>query len=31
MTQEISSKNTKNQILAAYNGLLEKVKEQKSE
>ncbi|NCU36572.1 hypothetical protein EOM75_11245, partial [Candidatus Falkowbacteria bacterium] len=29
--QEISSKNTKNQILEAYEELLEKVKEQKSE
>ena len=31
MTQEISSKNTKNQILEAYEGLLTRVKEQKSE
>jgi len=31
MTQEISTKNTKNQIMAAYEELLEKVQEQKSE
>lgn len=31
MKQEVSSKNTKNQILEAYEELLEKVKEQKSE
>jgi len=31
MTQEISNRNTKNQILEAYEELLKKVQEQKSE